>query len=67
MLQTRAKFLSSSATAFLLSSSVVTGNPEECDATIFDRTISRGQRDIPRYIDTEIQMKYGEDKGKIVT
>lgn len=64
--QTRAKFLSSSATAFLLSSSVVTGNPEECDASVFDRMISRGQKENPRYVDLELQMKYGEDKGKTV-
>jgi hypothetical protein len=62
--QSRAKFLSSSATAFLLSSSVVTGNPEECEASVFERMISGGRKETPRYLDSELQMKYGEDKGK---
>ncbi|GAX29513.1 hypothetical protein FisN_36Hu007 [Fistulifera solaris] len=60
--QSRAKFLSSSATAFLLSSSVVTGNPEECEASVFERMISGGRKETPRYLDSELQMKYGEDK-----
>lgn len=64
--QTRAKFLSSSATAFLLSSSFVTGNPEECEASVFDRMIPGRKVETPRYIDKELQMKYGDDKGKRV-
>ena len=56
---TRSKFLSSSATAFLATTTTLTvmgSDPEECQAAPINN---------PRYIDKELEMKYGEDKGTI--
>jgi hypothetical protein len=65
MQTTRARFLSSSsATAFLLSS--VVANAQECSArSLFDGGIlDSSKKNInPRYIDKELQMKYGDGPG----
>jgi hypothetical protein len=51
----RSRFLSSSAAAFLVSTGLsLATNPEECVATQNSLTEN------PRYIDQEMQMKYGE-------
>jgi hypothetical protein len=54
----RVRFLSSSAAVFIASTGLALGNnPEECMA------VSSQFRDNPRYIDKELQMKYGESPG----
>jgi hypothetical protein len=62
--QSRANFLSSSASAFLVSSSVLGSNPAECQA-LFDRNKKDGTAysTNPRYIDKELQMKYAGGPG----
>ena len=63
----RARFLSSSAAVFVTASAGMTGfvvanSPEECLAA----PDSIGNlNDYPRYIDTELQMKYGESPGML--
>lgn len=54
----RSKFLSSTAATFLISTSVLSGDPESCAAKS-----SMAGADNPRYIDGELQMKYGEDSS----
>jgi len=56
--QSRAKFLSSSAAAFLASTAVVGVNPDECYAKMNDFSQN------PRYLDQELEMKYAEGPGK---
>ena len=56
---TRSKFLSSTAATFLIATSVLSGDPESCAAKS-----SMAGVDNPRYIDGELQMKYGEDSSK---
>jgi hypothetical protein len=68
----RAKFLSASAATFLTSTSsfvVMANNPEECQAkqgdaapTWSSSTPSKQGNKNPRYIEKELEMKYGEDK-----
>lgn len=53
--QSRSRFLSSSAAAFLASGAVLASDPESCDAAKMEAN--------PRYIDRDLEMKYGEDKG----
>ena len=62
----RARFLSSSAAVFVTASAgmigfVVANSPEECLAAAAD-SVGRFN-DNPRYIETELQMKYGESPG----
>ena len=53
---TRAKFLSSSAAAFLVSTAVVTAYPDQCQASaVAKEDFSKN----PRYIERELEMKYG--------
>ncbi|KAL7581714.1 hypothetical protein ACA910_022254 [Epithemia clementina (nom. ined.)] len=57
-LTTRSKFLSSSATAFLASATLVmASDTEECQAAVGAPTSN------PRYIEQELEMKYGEDSN----
>jgi hypothetical protein len=61
---TRARFLSSSTAAFITATTsvfafVAANNPEECLA----ETGAKGSSNNPRYIDKELQMKYGESPG----
>ena len=65
---TRARFLSSSAAAFVTASAGVIGfvganSPEECWAAAAAPSSNENFKDNPRYIDTEMQMKYGESPG----
>jgi hypothetical protein len=73
-LPSRARFLSSTAAAFVASATVLVmpgvgaNDPAVCEAsTLFDNsnTKNTGSRfnDNPRYIDKELQMKYGEGSG----
>lgn len=55
--QSRSRFLSSSAAAFLASGTVLASDPESCTAKMQSST------DNPRYIDKELEMKYAEDKN----
>jgi len=50
---TRSNFIYSTASAFFFSEVVVNGNPDECEA----------KENNPRYIEKEVQMKYGDDKN----
>lgn len=64
---TRARFLSSSAAAFLTASVGVIGfvganSPDECFAAPYS---IESFNDNPRYIDKELQMKYGESPGML--
>jgi hypothetical protein len=70
----RARFLSSTAAAFVASATVLVvgaSDPEVCEAaaSLFDNSILTSSKSIntfddnPRYIDTELQMKYGEGPG----
>ena len=66
---TRARFLSSSAAAFVTASAGVIGfvganSPEECWAAAAAPSSNENFKDNPRYIDTEMQMKYGESPGR---
>ena len=66
---TRARFLSSSAAAFVTASAGVIGfvganSPEECWAAAAAPSSNENFNDNPRYIDTEMQMKYGESPGR---
>jgi hypothetical protein len=54
----RAHFFSASAATFVATAGVVLGAPEECQAAKMDPS----QNSNPRYIDKELEMKYGEDK-----
>ena len=61
----RARFISSSAATFVTASAgtigfVVANNPEECLAA---PEFSGNFNENPRYIDTKLQMKYGESPG----
>ena len=61
----RTRFLSSSAAIFVTASAgtvgfVVANSPEECLAA---PESSGNFNENPRYIDTELQMKYGESPG----
>ena len=49
---TRSNFIYSTASAFFFSEMVVNGHPDECEA-----------KENPRYIEREVQMKYGDDKN----
>ena len=65
---TRTRFLSSSAAAFVTASAGVIGfvganQPEECWAAAAAPYSNENFKDNPRYIDTEMQMKYGESPG----
>jgi hypothetical protein len=54
----RSRFLSSSAAAFIASTGLALAtNPEECLAT------QNAFSENPRYVDKEMQMKYGESSG----
>lgn len=57
----RSKFLSSTAATFLVSSGVLAVDPEShsCTAAAAGMTEST-----PRYIDRELEMKYGEDSSE---
>jgi hypothetical protein len=62
----RARFLASSATGFLVASSFmwsgVMGTPEVCDAA--DMAVSNNDSNVnPRYVDRELQMQYGQGPG----
>ena len=58
--QTRARFLSSSAAAFVATTGALASDPEQCFAA--GKTSEIGKNN-PRYIDQEVQMKYGETPG----
>jgi hypothetical protein len=58
---TRARFLSSSATTFLATAAILGSNPEESTAAMMSKKKTGNN---PRYVDRDLQMKYGEDKGK---
>jgi hypothetical protein len=53
--QSRSRFLSSSAAAFFTSGAVLASDPEACSAM-------QQNNNNPRYIDQDLEMKYGEDK-----
>ena len=54
----RARFLSASAATFLTSAGVVLSvNPDECEA----KGVPTSSNNNPRYIDRDLEMKYGED------
>ena len=57
--QSRARFLSSSAGAFLASTAAIATNPQECQAA------GKSPNENPRYIDQELQMKYADGPGKL--
>ena len=60
-ISSRSKFLSSTATAFLASATLVMGTePEECQAAVSTAPTTKN----PRYIDQELEMKYGEDASE---
>jgi hypothetical protein len=63
---TRARFLSSSATSFLATAAILGFNPEESTAAMMGSTEKKTKKvgNNPRYMDRELEMKYGEDKGK---
>ena len=64
---TRARVLSSSAAAFLTAAGVIgfvgASSPDECFAAPY---FSESLNDNPRYIDKELQMKYGESPGTFI-
>jgi len=57
----RAQFLSSAAAAFFASSSIMAFDPESCTAAE-----TKAGSDNPRYIDKQLEMKYGEDSSKLL-
>jgi hypothetical protein len=62
---TRARFLSSSATSFLATAAILGSNPEESTAALMgSKKKGKNVGNNPRYMDRELEMKYGEDKGK---
>ena len=61
---TRARFLSSSATSFLATAAILGSNPEESTAALMSKKKAKNVGNNPRYMDRELEMKYGEDKGK---
>lgn len=62
---TRARFLSSSATTFLATATILGSNPEESTAAMMgSKKKVKNVGNNPRYVDRELEMKYGEDKGK---
>ena len=60
----RSRFLSSTAGTIFVAASALAGDPKECDA----RDLTKGAHavskvgDNPRYLDQELEMKYGEGK-----
>lgn len=58
----RSRFLSSTAGTIFVAASALAGEPKECDA----RDLTKGEPavskvgDNPRYLDQELEMKYGE-------
>jgi hypothetical protein len=56
----RSKFLSASAATFLTSAVVMTADPEACQAKM-GKELDVGSKN-PRYIEQELEMKYGEGK-----
>jgi hypothetical protein len=63
---TRARFLSSSATTFLATAAILGSNPEESTAALMgSKKKAKNVGNNPRYMDRELEMKYGEDKSKL--
>ena len=66
----RSRFLSSTAGSIFTAASAFTvlgGNVDECNARDLLKGIVPGNRALgenPRYLDYELEMKYGEDKGE---
>jgi hypothetical protein len=56
----RSRFLSSTAASFLVSTGVFASDPESCSAA----AMSTANKKNPRYIEKELEMKYGEDSSK---
>jgi hypothetical protein len=60
---TRARFLSSSATTFLATVAILSSDPQESSAATMGTKTNKFNKN-PRYIDKELEMKYGEGPGK---
>lgn len=63
--QSRYKFLSSSAAVcFTAAASVLGGDPKTCNAIEHAELMALAGKEIPRYIDYTLLMKYGYGPGK---
>ena len=61
----RSRFLSSTAGTIFVAASALAGDPKECDARDLAKGAPAASKvgDNPRYLDQELEMKYGEGES----